>query len=90
MSVLLEPPLPRGARPHTVRARISNPVSGGQCHLNHLTILREADKYKIQLLSLAGCCHLRLFLHMTHMQNRRNPASQCHNINFAIDAGPDY
>ena len=23
------------------RARISNPVSGGQCHLNHLTILRS-------------------------------------------------
>ena len=23
------------------RARISNPVSGGQCHLNHLTILRR-------------------------------------------------
>ena len=22
-------------------ARISNPVSGGQCHLNHLTILRR-------------------------------------------------
>ena len=27
------------ARPQTARARISNPVSGGQCHLNHLTIL---------------------------------------------------
>ena len=25
----------------TARARISNPVSGGQCHLNHLTILRR-------------------------------------------------
>ena len=24
----------------TARARISNPVSGGQCHLTHLTILR--------------------------------------------------
>ena len=23
------------------RLRISNPVSGGQCHLNHLTILRR-------------------------------------------------
>ena len=23
------------------QARISNPVSGGQCHLNHLTILRR-------------------------------------------------
>ena len=23
------------------RARISNPVSGGQCHFNHLTILRR-------------------------------------------------
>ena len=30
-----------GARPQTARARISNPVSGGQCHLNHLTILRR-------------------------------------------------
>ena len=29
------------ARPQTTRARISNPVSGGQCHLNHLTILRR-------------------------------------------------
>ena len=29
------------ARPQTARARISNPVSGGQCHLNHLTILRR-------------------------------------------------
>ena len=27
------------ARPQTARARISNAVSGGQCHLNHLTIL---------------------------------------------------
>ena len=25
----------------TARARISNPVSGGQCHLHHLTILRR-------------------------------------------------
>ena len=25
----------------SARARISNPVSGGQCHLNHLTILRS-------------------------------------------------
>ena len=25
----------------TLRARISNPVSGGQCHLIHLTILRR-------------------------------------------------
>ena len=25
----------------TARTRISNPVSGGQCHLNHLTILRR-------------------------------------------------
>ena len=25
------------ARPQTARARISNPVSGGQCHLIHLT-----------------------------------------------------
>ena len=29
------------AQPQTVRARISNPVSGGQCHLIHLTILRR-------------------------------------------------
>ena len=29
------------ARPQTAGARISNPVSGGQCHLNHLTILRR-------------------------------------------------
>ena len=29
------------ARPQTARAQISNPVSGGQCHLNHLTILRR-------------------------------------------------
>ena len=28
------------ARPQTVSARISNPVSAGQCHLIHLTILR--------------------------------------------------
>ena len=27
--------------PQTSRARISNPVSGGQCHLTHLTILRK-------------------------------------------------
>ena len=26
------------SRPQTTRARISNPVSGGQCHLNHLTM----------------------------------------------------
>ena len=30
------------ARPQTARARISNPVSGGQCHLNHLTTLRSS------------------------------------------------
>ena len=29
------------ARPQTARVRISNPVSGGQCNLNHLTILRS-------------------------------------------------
>ena len=29
------------ARHQTTRARISNPVSGGQCHLLHLTILRR-------------------------------------------------
>ena len=29
------------ARPQTARVRISNSVSGGQCHLNHLTILRR-------------------------------------------------
>ena len=29
------------ARPQTAMARISNPVSGGQCHLIHLTILRR-------------------------------------------------
>ena len=29
------------ARPQTAEARISNSVSGGQCHLNHLTILRR-------------------------------------------------
>ena len=29
------------AGPQTVRARISNPVSVGQCHLIHLTILRR-------------------------------------------------
>ena len=28
-------------RPQTARARISNHASGGQCHLNHLTILRR-------------------------------------------------
>ena len=39
------------ARPQTARARISNPVSGGQCHLNHLTILR-----RFSWLSLAYMC----------------------------------
>ena len=29
------------ARPQTARARILNPVSGGQCHLIHHTILRR-------------------------------------------------
>ena len=29
------------ARPQTSRARISNPVSGGQCHRIHLTIVRR-------------------------------------------------
>ena len=29
------------ARPQTDRARISHDVPGGQCHLNHLTILRR-------------------------------------------------
>ena len=29
------------ARPQTARARISNPVSGGHCHLIHLPILRR-------------------------------------------------
>ena len=33
-----EPPWPRGS---VLGFRISNPVSGGQCHLNHLTILRR-------------------------------------------------
>ena len=33
-----EPPWPRDSRPQTVRLRISNPVSAGQCHLNYLTI----------------------------------------------------
>ena len=30
-----------GVRPQTARARISHPVSGGQCHLIHLTILDQ-------------------------------------------------
>ena len=30
-----------GGLKETKLARISNPVSGGQCHLNHLTILRR-------------------------------------------------
>ena len=29
------------ARPQTARVRILNPVSGGQCYLIHLTILRR-------------------------------------------------
>ena len=29
------------ARPQNARAQISHPVNGGQCHLNHLTILRR-------------------------------------------------
>ena len=29
------------ARPQTARARISNSVSGGQCHLIHLSIIRR-------------------------------------------------
>ena len=29
------------ARPQTARARISKPVSGGHCHLIHITILRR-------------------------------------------------
>ena len=29
------------AQPQTARAQISNPVSGGQCHLVHFTILRR-------------------------------------------------
>ena len=32
------------ARPQTARARISNPVSGGQCHIIHLTILRTFSR----------------------------------------------
>ena len=37
-----EPPWPGGSvLPQTARTRISNPVSGGQCHLIHLTILRR-------------------------------------------------
>ena len=31
------------ARPQTARARISNPVSGGQCDLIHLIIHRGGD-----------------------------------------------
>ena len=38
-------------RPQTTRARISNPVSGGQYHLIHLTILR-----RFSWLSLAYMC----------------------------------
>ena len=37
----LEVGISHTARPQTARARISNPVSGGQCHLIHLTILRR-------------------------------------------------
>ena len=33
------------ARPQTTRARISNPVSGEQCHLTHLTILAQLSLY---------------------------------------------
>ena len=29
------------ARPQTARVQISSPVSGGQCHMSHLTILRR-------------------------------------------------
>ena len=29
------------AQPQTAKARISNPVSGGKCHLIHVTILRR-------------------------------------------------
>ena len=37
-----EPPWPRGSVLGPDRqSSISNPVSGGQCHLNHLTILRR-------------------------------------------------
>ena len=36
-----EPPWPRGIVLGLRPPRISNPVSGGQCHLNHLTILRR-------------------------------------------------
>ena len=39
------------ARPQTARDRISNSVSGGQCHLNHFTILR-----RFSLPSLAYMC----------------------------------
>ena len=43
----------RRARPQTTRARISNPVSGRQCHLIHLTILRRLSwpslTYTVQL-----------------------------------------
>ena len=34
-------------RPQTTRARISNPVSGGQCHLIHHTILTLLAQFSI-------------------------------------------
>ena len=40
------PVIPNNARPETAKARISNPVSGGQCHLVHLTFLRGFSSNK--------------------------------------------
>ena len=37
-------------RPQTARDRISNPVSGGQCHLNHLTILVLLAQFSLYVL----------------------------------------
>ena len=62
------------ARSETARVPISNFVSGGQCHLIHLTILRRlyrlslayicAQRPKIPFISFSG------HLHPTHVDSR--------------------
>ena len=49
------------ARPQTARARISNPVSGGQCHLIHLIILR---RFSWPSLAYMGTFHFSFVNHV--------------------------
>ena len=58
------------ARPQTARARISNPVSGGQCHLNHLTILRRFSRPSLAYLCTKVAQSPIHFIYISTTQSR--------------------